>query len=81
MQVDGWPKDAGPPTIASLTAEDMHSDNGKLVYDLDFGTSNDQVFHGIHDNAIRSLLSNMHSVESDCPTRERVGWTGDSQVR
>ena len=31
-------------------------------------------------NIVRSLLSNMHSVESDCPTRERVGWTGDSQA-
>ena len=31
-------------------------------------------------NLVRSLLSNMHSVESDCPTRERVGWTGDAQA-
>ena len=34
----------------------------------------------LNTNIVRSLLSNMHSVESDCPTRERVGWTGDSQA-
>lgn len=28
--------------------------------------------------SMRALASNMHSVMSDCPTRERVGWTGDA---
>ena len=35
---------------------------------------------GIYAAVVRSLVSNMHSVESDCPTRERVGWTGDAQL-
>lgn len=28
--------------------------------------------------SLRALASNMHSIMSDCPTRERVGWTGDA---
>ena len=38
------------------------------------------ILNTIGDNVVRTLLSNMHSVESDCPTRERVGWTGDAQA-
>ncbi|MBP5152754.1 MAG: family 78 glycoside hydrolase catalytic domain [Lachnospiraceae bacterium] len=32
------------------------------------------------DNTVRSLKSNSADVPTDCPTRERMGWTGDSQV-
>lgn len=31
-------------------------------------------------NSLWSLKSNSVSVPTDCPTRERMGWTGDSQV-
>ena len=33
-----------------------------------------------YENTIHSLLSNSIDIPTDCPTRERMGWTGDSQV-
>ena len=33
-----------------------------------------------YENTIRSLKSNMVDIPTDCPTRERMGWTGDSQI-
>lgn len=33
-----------------------------------------------YENTLRSLLSNSIDIPTDCPTRERMGWTGDSQV-
>jgi hypothetical protein len=34
----------------------------------------------MQDNLVRSLLSNMHSIESDCPPRESV-WVGQVMHR
>ncbi|MCQ3035184.1 MAG: glycoside hydrolase family 78 protein, partial [Bacilli bacterium] len=33
-----------------------------------------------HKNTLWSLKSNIADVPTDCPTRERMGWTGDTQV-
>ena len=33
-----------------------------------------------YDNTIRSCRSNFVDIPTDCPTRERMGWTGDSQI-
>ena len=33
-----------------------------------------------YENTLRSLRSNSIDIPTDCPTRERMGWTGDSQV-
>lgn len=42
------------------------------------GTPN--VLNRIHSLAQFSQLSNLWSIPTDCPQRERRGWTGDSQV-
>ena len=34
----------------------------------------------LYKNTIWSLKSNSTDLPSDCPTRERMGWTGDSQI-
>lgn len=33
-----------------------------------------------YENTLRSLKSNHVDIPTDCPTRERMGWTGDSQI-
>ncbi len=39
------------------------------------------LFNRIHETYIRTQLANMHGgVTSDCPHRERLGYTGDGQV-
>ena len=34
----------------------------------------------LYQNALWSLKSNSTDLPSDCPTRERMGWTGDSEI-
>ncbi|MCC7498648.1 MAG: family 78 glycoside hydrolase catalytic domain [Bryobacterales bacterium] len=46
----------------------------------EFQCSN-QLFNQIHETYVRTQLANMHGgVPSDCPHRERLGYTGDGQV-
>lgn len=46
----------------------------------DFQCSND-LFNRISENYVRTQLGNLHgSISSDCPHRERLGYTGDGQV-
>ena len=45
----------------------------------DFECSN-KLVNIFHTNTINSLKANSVDVPTDCPTRERAGWTGDSQI-
>ena len=51
----------------------------KLKNTSTFKSSNDLI-NIFYDNTLRSLKSNSIDIPTDCPTRERMGWTGDSQV-
>ena len=44
-----------------------------------FACSNELV-NIFYENTLRSLKSNSVDIPTDCPTRERMGWTGDSQI-
>lgn len=44
-----------------------------------FESSNDLV-NTFYNNTVRSCRSNFVDIPTDCPTRERMGWTGDSQI-
>lgn len=44
-----------------------------------FECSNDLI-NIFYDNTVRSCRSNFVDIPTDCPTRERMGWTGDSQI-
>ena len=45
----------------------------------EFNCSN-ELINIFYQNTLWSLKSNSADVPTDCPTRERMGWTGDSQV-
>ena len=45
----------------------------------EFNCSN-ELINIFYRNTLWSLKSNSADVPTDCPTRERMGWTGDSQV-
>lgn len=45
----------------------------------EFSSSN-KLLDIFFENTLRSLKSNSIDVPTDCPTRERAGWTGDSQI-
>ncbi|MBM2621998.1 family 78 glycoside hydrolase catalytic domain [Actinoplanes sp. LDG1-06] len=40
----------------------------------------DERLNRLHEAAVRSFLGNACDIPTDCPTRERAGWTGDWQL-
>jgi alpha-L-rhamnosidase len=65
-----------PPDAGTLRSVVLHTDfemTGKF-------TSSDEQLNRIHAVAVRTMLANDLGVPSDCPARERCGWTGDAQT-
>ncbi len=66
-----------PGLLEDLQIRIVHTDVDTMGQ---FGCSN-PLFNKIQDNYIRTQLGNFHgSFSSDCPHRERLGYTGDGQV-
>ena len=73
-QVEGFP---GKPTLKSLVACVVHTD---FESGGTFECSNDLLNH-IQRNALWSYLSNFAGgYPTDCPHREKNGWTGDAHL-
>ena len=60
----------------SLCAYFTHNDV-KRISDFESGNA---VLNYIYDAGIRSTYSNMFWCMTDCPTREKLGWTNDAQA-
>ncbi|MBQ1541528.1 MAG: family 78 glycoside hydrolase catalytic domain [Caulobacteraceae bacterium] len=73
VQVEGFP---GTPTLAALTGEAMHS----AVADAGAFEVGDALVDKIQQAARNGLLNNMHGFQTDTPTLEKNGWTGDAQA-
>ncbi|MEU6602191.1 family 78 glycoside hydrolase catalytic domain [Streptomyces flaveolus] len=71
LQVDGLPEAPRPDTV---TLEVIHADNPRAS---SFDSSN-EVINQIHDITLRAMQSNMMSVLTDCPDREKGPYTGDN---
>ena len=59
-----------PPQILSLTGEFVHARAPQVGQ----FSSSDSLFDGIHTLIDRAVLSNLASVITDCPSREKLGW-------
>jgi alpha-L-rhamnosidase len=73
VRVEGHPGPLGPEDITGVV---VHSDLRRLGW---FGCSDDRVSR-LHEAVVWSLRSNICDIPTDCPQRERAGWTGDWQV-
>ena len=74
-ELTGWPSTAAPPTLDTLTQKVVHA-GSEVTAMLQFPTEGKAaVLNQLNENIVRSLLSNMHSVESDCPTRAWLCWS------
>ncbi len=73
VEVTGFP---GRPTVENFRGLVMHSDVESVGR---FRCSN-PVLNWIDDAARAAYLSNLHSIPTDCPTREKNGWTGDAHL-
>ncbi len=70
VEVTGFP---GRPTLESLTGHALRS---SVDYAGAFTCSND-LLNRVQEITMRAQESNMFSVQSDCPHRERFGYGGD----
>ncbi|MBQ8308626.1 MAG: family 78 glycoside hydrolase catalytic domain [Clostridia bacterium] len=64
------------PDKNTLKAYFIHTDFERVG---DFSTS-DELLIWAYESGIRSFLSNYQSFPTDCPHREKNGWTGDAQL-
>lgn len=73
VELRGFP---GTPTLATLTGKVAHS----AVARTGSFTSANKLLEAIDQAAIRTILNNMHGYQTDTPTYEKNGWTGDAQA-
>ncbi len=73
IQMTGFP---GSPTLDSLSGLTVHTD---LETRGEFECSND-LLNAIQRAARWSTLGNYHGIPTDCPHREKNGWTGDAHL-
>ena len=70
VKLTGWP---GKPRLENFRIFVLSSEMKDLS---EFETSNEQI-NQLHSNIWWSQVSNTLSIPTDCPQRERAGWTGD----
>lgn len=73
VEVEGWP---GTPEPSSVEARFVHTDFPSAG---SFECS-DPLVNAIHAAIRRSYRGNFHGFPTDCPTREKKGWTGDAHL-
>lgn len=73
VQVEGWP---GTPTLDALGGVVVHS----AVASLGSFDSSSELLNKIQAAARNTILNNMHGNQTDTPTYEKNGWTGDAQA-
>lgn len=73
VEIRGWP---GEPGLDAITGLKMHAD---LENAGTFACSN-EMFNTLHEVIRRTFLSNVFSVQSDCPGREKMGYGADIVV-
>lgn len=70
VEITGWP---GKPTLQDIEGLRMNSD---VQQQGEFACSN-EMFNTLHDKIQWTFLSNIFSVQSDCPGREKMGYGAD----
>lgn len=67
---------ANMPQLVSLTGRVLHTDFGETGS----FTSSNELLNRTQQNTIWSYRSNFVGIPTDCPHREKNGWTGDAQL-
>jgi alpha-L-rhamnosidase len=73
LEVSGLPAAPAPETITGLVLRGSNESAGSF-------SSSDGLLNDIHRIIDRAIQSNMLSIFTDCPDREKLGWLGDMQV-
>jgi alpha-L-rhamnosidase len=72
-KVEGYP---GEPDVHDFWAVALYSD----MPPTGGFTCSDPLINQLHHNVEWSMKGNFLDIPTDCPTRERAGWTGDAQI-
>jgi alpha-L-rhamnosidase len=73
VRVDGHPGPLDPSAFTSIVVRNDLTPIGSFE-------CSDNDLNALHRAAEWSLLTNACDIPTDCPTRERAGWTGDWQI-
>jgi alpha-L-rhamnosidase len=76
VQMFGWPYKS-PPTASAVKCYFTHSD---LLTSSAFALPNNPVLDNLQRSVVRTHLSNLMSIPTDCPQREKRAWSGDGQL-
>ena len=76
VELRGWPLST-PPTAASLMCATLHT---RLAPSGAVAFPDSPALEQLQASTIRTHLSNYVSLPTDCPQREKRGWTGDAQL-
>lgn len=71
VEMTGFP---GIPSKENLEGIVVHTSLVKAG----FFECSDSLINRLHETALWTLTSNLHSIPTDCPHRERCGWLGDA---
>jgi alpha-L-rhamnosidase len=73
VRIEGRPGPLGPDDVTGVVVHTELEPRGTF-------TCSDARIERLHDAAVWSLRGNACDIPTDCPTRERAGWTGDWQL-
>ncbi|MFD4603791.1 family 78 glycoside hydrolase catalytic domain [Streptomyces sp. NPDC058464] len=73
VRVEGCPRDLTPDDVTGVVVHTALRRTGWFRCD-------DEDLNRLHEAAVWSLRGNVCDIPTDCPTRERAGWTGDWQL-
>jgi len=71
IEMTGFP---GKPAMEDLEGIVVHTD----VESTGEFKCSDEMLNRLHKTALWTEVSNMHSIPTDCPHREKCGWLGDA---
>lgn len=66
-------KDGLPFELLKIEGRFVHTD----VKEAGRFACSDSLVNRLHQNILQSFRGNFHGMQTDCPTREKIGWTGD----
>lgn len=78
IQISNWPSSSAP-TVDLITC-DITSSGVESAGAVNFNSSSGVILNMIQSAIVRSQRSNMHSIPTDCPQREKRGWMADAHV-
>ena len=73
VRVTGYPGDLTQDAATAVVIGSDLAQSGSL-------STSDPRINRLHENVVWSQRANFLSIPTDCPQRERAGWTGDVQV-